>query len=85
MRMSPMKKTLMTKWLKKEMRKKAMESTKASQCCAAGDGRHDFLAGFADELADGNDLVAVGAEGLDEDGQGGDGGGAVAAAVVHAG
>ncbi len=49
----------------------------------AGDGGHDLLAGLADELADGDDLVAAGAEGLDEHGQGGHGGGAVAAAVVE--
>jgi len=47
------------------------------------EGRHDLVAGFADEAGDGNELVAVGAEGGDEEGQGGDGDGAVAAAVVH--
>ena len=36
----------------------------------AGDGRHDLFAGLADELGDGDDLVAVGAQGLDEHGQG---------------
>ncbi len=35
------------------------------------------------ELRDGNDGVAVGAQGVDEYGQSGDGGRAVAAAVVH--
>ena len=50
---------------------------------AAFDGGHDFVAGFADEFGDRNDLVAVGAEGVDEDGKGGDGGRAVAAAIVH--
>jgi hypothetical protein len=54
-RMSPTKKTLMTKWLKKEMRKKAMESTRACQRWRV-ERRHHLGAGFAHELGDGNDL-----------------------------
>ena len=48
-----------------------------------GQRRHDLSAGAAQELGDGHDLVAAGAQGLNHDGQGGDRGGAVAAAVMH--
>ncbi len=48
-----------------------------------GEGRHDFGASLADELGDGDDLVAVRAEGFDEDGERVDGGLAVASAVVE--
>ncbi len=48
-----------------------------------GEGRHNLGAGLADELTDRDDLVAAGAKSLDKDGEGGYGGGAVAAAVVH--
>src|SRR6201996_8379203 len=45
--------------------------------------RHDLGAGFADELRDGDDGIAVGAKGFDELWKSVDGGLAIAAAVVH--
>ena len=44
---------------------------------------HDLGAGLADELGDGDDLVAVLAQAFDEDRKSVDGGGAVASAVVE--
>ncbi len=44
---------------------------------------HDLVARLADELGDGNDGVAMGAESFDEWAECGDGGVAIAAAVVH--
>ena len=73
--MSPTKKTPMTKWLKKPMKKKATESTqRLPALLAAVSGGITSVAGLADQLRDGNDLVAARAQGVDEHGQGGDGG-----------
>ena len=63
--------------MKKAKKKKATESTRACHALVGGEGGHDVGAGAAEELGDGDDLVAAGAEGVDEDGQGGDSGGAV--------
>src|ERR1035437_1793202 len=47
-----------------------------------GDFGHHLVGGFSHQRAYGHDGVAVGAQGVNEDGQGGDSGGALAAAVV---
>src|SRR5581483_4662003 len=50
---------------------------------AGRDGGHHLGARLADEARDGNDLEAAGAQALNDDGQGAQGFGAVAAAVVQ--
>ncbi len=45
--------------------------------------RHDFRGGLAHERGDGDDGVAVGAQRVDQNGQRGNSGRAVAAAIVH--
>jgi hypothetical protein len=47
------------------------------------DGGHDLSGGLAHERGDRNEGVAAGAQGVNEDRQGGDSSRAVAAAVVH--
>ena len=48
-----------------------------------GERRHDLGGGFAHQRGDGNDGVAVGAQGVDEWPERGHGGRAVAAAIVQ--
>ncbi len=64
---------------------KAMESGMRAHALPEGERRHDLRGGLAHERGDGNDGVAVGAQRVDERTQRGDGGGAVAAAIVDAG
>ena len=73
----------MTALLKKPMKKKVDGVRAGLPALALCERRHDLYAGLAEELGDGNDVIAFGAQGLDEDGQGGDCYGAVSAAVVE--
>jgi hypothetical protein len=54
-----------------------------AQVLAEGELGHHLGGGLAHQRGDGNDGVAVGAQGVDQHGQRGNGGGAVAAAVVQ--
>ena len=56
-----------------------------AQVLPEGERGHDLGGGLAHQRGDGNDGVAVGAQRVDQHGQRGHGGRAVAAAVVHAG
>ena len=82
-RMSPTKKTAMTKWLKKAQTKKATESTRACQSCWRVERRHYFGARLAHQLGDGNDLYPRARSASMSFGQSVDGRLAIAAAVVQ--
>ncbi len=80
---SPTKKTIKMKLPMISTAEKAMESGMVRMRCQKVSGRHDLGGGFTHERGDGNDGVAVGAQRIDERTQRSDGGGAVAAAIVH--